>query len=170
MSRELLRDLAHPTAAPAVEPPAADKGRVAVEIVRSTARAHLVKSADGREAWIQARWLKNGSVAAETFNRQAAEMASRARDLATRKEWKNAFHNIGAPVRETEKAVAIEARWHEPNTDQSGKRLVWFPKSQIKDGAVPGWLIEAKARELREAISRQYAAFKIELAGREFWL
>ena len=51
-------------------------------------------------------------------------------------------------------------------TDQVVRRLAWFPKSQIKDNAVPGWLIDAKAAELQEEERQHYPfTLSIEIDG-----
>lgn len=136
------------------------KAKVKVEIVKSTEKAHLVKSEDGRECWIQKRWLSADSMVNETtFNRGAVSIEERAAEAERRKaateaarNFKNDLHPV-AVARESEKAIACEAEWSvAANDDFGGKRLVWFPKSQVKDNCVPGWLILAKARELAEAV------------------
>jgi len=62
--------------------------------------------------------------------------------------------------KETEKAICvIVALKHNDNGEhmfvdgKSGffkKVTAWFPKSQIKDGEVPAWLVASKKQELRE--------------------
>lgn len=155
------------------KPPAQDKS-TSVEVVRSTDKAHLVRDAEGREAWIQKRWLRaDGTVNSATFSRQAAEKATRLADKAAKGAADRAFKNDLHPVmaaRESEKAIAVEARWENFASDQSGKRLVWFPKSQVKDGKVPGWLIQAKAKEMRDALTSSSTAFEIDISGFKFIL
>ncbi len=142
-----------------------------ITIVRSTAKAHLVQAADGRQGWIQARSLKaDGSVNAPTFDKAAAEFAGRVQARAEAAAFANGLHPIGAVERESERAVAVQARWQEHGSEQQGTRLVWFPRSQIVDGQVKGWLIEAKARELRESITRMSVTFEISLCGQTFWM
>lgn len=50
--------------------------------------------------------------------------------------------------KETEKALSFVA------IVQDGQAIrevpFWFPKSQVKDGKLPGWLVKKKVQELRE--------------------
>lgn len=142
---------------------------IKVEIVKSTAKAHLVES-DGRKAWIQKRWLReDGTVNAKTFERQAAEQNALEKVKKADQEFKSSLHELGPVERETEKAIAIKAYWHEEHTDQAGSCLAWLPKSQIQGGQAPGWLLNAKARELPSRITNsQGAYFNIRLAGIDF--
>lgn len=125
--------------------------RIAVEIVRSTTKAHLVKDASGRETWIQARWLKeDGTVSADTFERGAAAKAERVEAAAAARLFRESHHLIKI-ARETEKAIAAEVILETPGGFET-PTLVWFPKSRAEllgDGtaAVPGWMILAKEEE-----------------------
>jgi hypothetical protein len=140
-----------------------------VTIIKSTAKAHLVENAAGQQAWIQARWLKaDGSVSDDTFNKSASALAKSKAEAEAEKEFKNSYHPLGEISKESEKAVAIQAHWENFASEQSGSALVWIPKSQIKDGAVPGWLLQAKARELKERLTRQFTTFEIVIAGKFF--
>lgn len=126
------------------------KTRTKVAVERETKKALLVVGGDGRKAWIQRRWLAaDGTVAEETFEKAAASLAGRDQERADFAAWKNAFHPIGPVVRETEKAVAVEAVIACETTDQTARVLCWFPKSQLRDGQAPGWLILAKAEQAR---------------------
>lgn len=123
--------------------------RVEVEIVRSTKKAHLVKAADGRECWIQKRWLgEDGTVSAKTFDRGSEDLERDNEFKKAHAEFKNSRHGV-VIERETEKAIACKAVFSvSSNDDFGGERLVWFPKSQVVDGSVPGWLLFAKASDL----------------------
>jgi hypothetical protein len=142
-----------------------------VTIVTSTAKAHLVADAAGRQGWIQNRSLKaDSTVNTTTFDKAAAEFTGRVQAKAEAAAFANDFHLIGLVQRETDKAIAVQADWDEHCSDQSGKSLVWFPKSQLVDGQAKGWLIEAKARELRERLTRMNATFEIAIGNNTFWM
>lgn len=131
------------------------KKRIKVKIERSTAKAHLIVASD-RKAWVQRRWLDEEETVSEaTFNRQADEFEARREMLKqvrdTDREFKNGLHSVRIE-RETEKAIACRADFEDGSCTIDGQRLAWFPKSQVKEGKVPGWLILAKARDLAENI------------------
>jgi hypothetical protein len=55
--------------------------------------------------------------------------------------------------RETDRAYGVTVEIECPNTNAFKTKLVWFPKSQIKDGKVPAWLLNAKIKEINEAVN-----------------
>ena len=134
--------------------------RIAVEIVRSTEKAHLVKDAAGRTAWIQSRWMKEDhTVAAATFERGATAQAGREEQAAAARAFRESSHLIRI-VRETEKAVAAEVILVTPGGFDTPS-LVWFPKSRAElkgngTASVPGWMILAKEEEAASG----YTAFR----------
>jgi hypothetical protein len=131
--------------------------RIHVTIVRSTAKAHLIE-ADGRQGWIQKRWLKDdGTVSAETFEKSAANHAQREAARQEEREWeakerefKDTLHRVRI-VRQTEKAIATEVILRVPGGFEE-PTLVWFPKSRVAiDGdvaEVPGWMIREREWEV----------------------
>ncbi len=148
--------------------------RTAVTIVKSTDKAHLIEDDDGRQGWIQKRWLRDdNTVGTKTFDRSIESKTTREaeskrlRELAS--EFRNDFHPIKI-VRETEKAVAATASWMDGYCVNEGEQLAWFPKSQVQDGAVPGWLILAKAREIGERLignKNHYSIVVTDIGGIE---
>ena len=125
---------------------------VSITVVRSTAKAQFVQTADGRQGWVQNRSVKDdGTVTATTFDKAAAEFISRLDAKVSANKFAQAFHSI-AVVRETEKAVAIEVSVELTHTERDISRLVWLPKSQLcKEVDVvsaPGWILLAKREEL----------------------
>lgn len=137
-----------------------------VQIIKSTAKAHLVQNEEGRQAWIQARWLRaDGTVNDKTFNNGAVAIEQKKADAEADNAFANGMHEIHEIVKESEKAIALNARWENFASDQTGTALVWFPKSQIKNNSLPGWLLKAKAKELKERLTRQYTSFEIEING-----
>lgn len=132
--------------------------RTKVQIVKETPKAFLVT--DGaRQGWIQRRWLRADSTVAEaTFARAAQAFAGREAEQEAEREFRNSYHAVRV-VREAERAIAAEVVLSDCAHEQFVRRLVWFPKSQVRNGnQVPGWLIRAKLRELEEANS-EFGAF-----------
>jgi hypothetical protein len=62
----------------------------------------------------------------------------------------NAFHAITV-VFETEKAVGVNVVIEFVNAGHSKIVTVWVPKSTLKDGMAPGWLLDSKLNEARLA-------------------
>lgn len=133
--------------------------RIQVQIVRSTAKAHLI-SAEGKEGWIQARWLKaDGTVAKATFEKAVTNAEERKEAFASKREFEaaeRAFRQASHAVRvarETEKAVAAEVLLSIPGGFEE-TALVWFPKSAIEGGegvaVIPGWMIRDREERAGE--------------------
>lgn len=152
------------TAKDAIQP----KGKISVDVIKETEKAYLVQDKGGRQGWIQKRWLSDGFVKADTFNKAATEIEERKSAKQELKDFDNSYFEL--PIeRESEKAIGINVRWTEEITDQSGNRMMWFPKSQVRNGGVPGWMIRKKIVELRETITSQYGAwFEFSFAGFHF--
>lgn len=125
------------------------KGRVKVEVVKETDKALLIQDKDGREGWIQKRWRReDGTVSTETFDKSHQEFKARKESRAAGVAWRNSFHQV-AIARETEKAVAVEADVEIANLEKSTRRTLWIPKSVMKDGGVPGWILDKKVQEMK---------------------
>lgn len=125
--------------------------RIQVQIVRETPKALLI-AANGHEGWIQRRWLAaDSTVSVSTFNKAAAKSAARRADNTSIRAWKDAYHPV-AVVGETEKAVLCNASMEiyiaASSMARGHKEGVWFPKSLLRDGAAPGWLLLKKSAEL----------------------
>lgn len=106
-----------------------------------------------RKGWIQGRWFTPtesdtiGVVSTKTFERAAREFAEREAARNEAREAREAFYRIPV-VRETDKAVAAPVGFENVFTEWSGEKMIWFPKSVLRDGAAPGWMILQKLREL----------------------
>lgn len=119
-----------------------------VTIERETAKAYLVADSQGRQGWIQKRWLRDGQVNSETFEKAVATQEKEAAWKERCAAWKEDFHPVTV-TRETEKAIAIEIVFERCDGEKEISRFMWFPKSQVRNGnEVPGWLLAAKNREL----------------------
>jgi len=140
--------------------------RISVEIVRETPKAKLVKAADGRQAWMQSRWVREDLTVAEaTFAKNAAELAAKQDREQARRDFRDSMVEFEI-ARQTEKGVAallpVEFAGSEDQV------VVWFPKSQGQPGEaegrakMPGWLVERKIEEAIENFrpSGGYAAHR----------
>lgn len=125
-----------------------------VEIVKESAKgALLVKAADGRTAWLLPKSVKDGQVNLATFEKKAQAVAEKQTASAEVEAFKNSYHSVTF-CQETEKACKTHGYGYRcldmhDDLDVDFCEAVWIPKSQIVDGKVPGWLILAKARDLR---------------------
>jgi hypothetical protein len=143
--------------------------RTTIEIIRDTEKAKLVKCGD-KQAWLPHRWVRDDlTVKTETFEKSAIEFARTETARNEAQEFKNGMHDLLTIERENDKAVAINASIYEECTDQQITRLVWFPKSQVKNNQAPGWLFLAKANDLRERVRMPAGgAYTVSLAGMDF--
>ena len=130
--------------------------RTKVKIEKETKKAYLIADESGAKGWIQKRWLAaDCTVAVKTFERAVKNFKERAASYAEAREWLNSYHTIKSVKRETEKAVAVEANFDAYNLERDFSRLIWIPKSLLKNMAVPGWFIAKKVREVAENLTEQ---------------
>ena len=131
--------------------------RIEVSIVRETPKALLVKNGD-REGWIQRRWLRteDNTVNRDTFERSAQRKQQQVESDQCLRDYKNSYQPLGKIIRESAKAVMVNASVEIIDIEKVLTRGVWFPKSQLNETGtkIKGWLILAKARDLREELSR----------------
>jgi len=131
--------------------------RLKVEIEKSTAKAHLIKDSEGRIGWIQKRWLaEDSTVSVKTFEKAVSNYKERAEIRSEAREWSNARHKIIEIAKETAKAIAVKASFDAYDVERTVHRLVWIPKSLIKNGAVPGWWMAKKIDELKHEFYDRY--------------
>lgn len=121
----------------------ADKGEaVEVHCFSKKWDSARCKRADGEVVWLSFKNLENtGPVSDEVASALAAE----------RKTWRaetTEMLKLCQPRWESAKAVGIDAEVENVMADFSSTVRVFLPKSQIKNGAAPRWLIEAKLVEI----------------------
>ena len=143
--------------------------KIKVEIEKSTAKAHLIKDAEGRVGWIRKRWLSaDSTVSVKTLEKAVVNYKERQDIRAEAKEWSTACHRIVEIAKETVKAVAVNAVFDAYNIERTIYRLLWIPKSLIKNGGVPGWFIAKKVNELEhEFYDRHQTGMMLDYVGIE---
>jgi hypothetical protein len=128
--------------------------RIQVSIVKETKKALLVRAQGTQlEGWIQRRWFdaETSTVAASTFDRAVAARAeyvaaARAERDAER-EFREGYHALPTPARETERALGFRVGVAVASS-LATTRMIWIPRSVLRDGMAPGWILIAKAREI----------------------
>lgn len=134
--------------------------RIKVEVEKSTPKAHLVKDAAGRTGWIQKRWLKDDfTISATTFEKAVAYIAEKAAVREAAKQFNDAYHTLAKVVKETEKAVAVEAVLDFCDVEKYSHKMLWIPKSLIKNGAVQGWFVIKKIEELLDEYREDFSRY-----------
>lgn len=128
--------------------------RITVSILKKTPKACLVE-ANGRKGWLQSRWVKeDGTVKEETFTKAADKFDALQKAEEEDRIWREAYHSVGAPTRETEKAILIKVSCEEFVSDQLITRDIWFPKSLMRnENEFPGWFIRKKVAELKDQLA-----------------
>ena len=130
--------------------------RTKVTIEHETQKAYLILDSKGRKGWIQKRWLAADSTVTEKTMCKADGNLKRCQEAEDEaKEWANSFHKILKIERETEKALAIKVNFDAYNLERDFGRLIWIPKSLIRDMAVQGWFLAKKIREAAEELTEQ---------------
>lgn len=118
-----------------------------VDVIRSTAKAHLV-SVEGHEIWVQSRSLKSDGTITQTAFDSGVAFKSKCEAKA---ESNSSFYDLPAANWESDKAVGVKVKAFEESTDCEFKEMLFFPKSVLKDGRAPGWIIQKK---LDEAVTK----------------
>lgn len=144
--------------------------RIVVTVERESAKgALLVKDAEGRLAWVQGRSYKDGEVNAQLFekhvqartdwadNKKAAEESAKA--------FRDDFHEVVVSW-ESEKAIGLDgwfAYTSDPDTGKVGR--IFVPKSVMRDGKVPGWILIAKVKDKLQEFQGGKNHFKLCCEG-----
>lgn len=80
------------------------------------------------------------------------EVKSKKKMAEESKIFRNGYHTLENLVRETEKAAAISISFETVHTEKIIRRLLWLPKSLLKDARAPGWFLLKKVDEIAEEI------------------
>jgi len=131
--------------------------QISLTLVRETEKAALMQDAEGRKGWLRFASVKGtmdtGFTAnAATFEKAVASYVERTEAARADRDWKSDFHEI-TTIRETEKAVAVQVAFDCDRIDTTMTRTAWIPKSVLRDGKAPGWILEAKAREAKAELT-----------------
>lgn len=145
--------------------------RINVAVIRETQTSALVRTESGQEIWVTKKALKGSTITQAALNSGLAFKKKQEEDaahIAAEREWADVLHFVGAPLKESEKAMGFSAVIDCVDTDRNLQTVIWFPKSQIRENHVPGWLIVAKIRETLGRLTNS-GTLQLEFAGRVFW-
>ena len=144
--------------------------RILVEIKKSTEKAHFVET-DGRQCWIPKRWLRDdGTMRRETFDSKTADREEKqkawVKSNKESRDFRNGLHEVKVS-RQSEKSIACEVEFEDGSGTINGKRFAWFPKSQVRNGKVPGWMILSRAEEVARKLigDKNHYSITIESIG-----
>jgi len=130
--------------------------RIKVTIEKETQKAFLITDGQNK-GWIQRRWLgADSTVSEKTFEKSVNNYAEQKKNFEESKEWSNSYHRIIKVEKETDKALAVKINLDSYNIERDFKRLLWIPKSLVKDLTVPGWFIIRKVRELIDGFYEEH--------------
>lgn len=65
------------------------------------------------------------------------------------KDYANSYHKVNV-IKETDKAVGVPVHVDYADAEKSVQDLVWVPKSALRDGHAPGWLLNKRLDEITE--------------------
>lgn len=134
--------------------------RTKVQIERQTQKAYLVSDNSGRRGWIQKRWLSaDNTVAEKTLVKADENCRARQAAYSEAKVHSESLHAITKKVRETEKALAVEVILEFCDVEKIVDKMIWIPKSLVKDNSVPGWFVIKKLNELLEEYRMNFSRF-----------
>jgi hypothetical protein len=112
----------------------------------------LLKTNDGKTAWIHKRWIRaDGTLTAA--GTKAMENAKSADDRRAEKKAENdALIALADFDRETEKAFGYRVSVTCVHTDQSKSAMVWMPKSMMNGNQAHSWLVRKKTEEAKASL------------------
>jgi hypothetical protein len=126
---------------------------VAVEIIKETVKAKLVKTESGQQCWIQNRSFKDGLVSEKVIKSSVERFEKFKEKKQEQIEYNNSLQQLDT-VWQSEKAIAIDVKaefaqasscWHVKT------KRIFFPKKLCKEidneWYAPGWLIASKFKE-----------------------
>lgn len=114
-----------------------------IDIIRTNDKgtASLCRDDQGREGWVQTRWIKDSQVSDRVWTQAVDEQAERAARRNADREFKDAYHTVKV-AGETDKAIRCDLVLDLTNVEKEVAVSVWFPKSMLDgEGRVPGWMI-----------------------------
>lgn len=128
--------------------------------LKETPKALLLEK-EGAQFWIQKRWMREDGTLTE-----AGEKAYNTAKNAPKVKESDINISKEKPDYESEKALGYDSRVlvnyeaYSPNgreyTKQFEKKVrIFIPKSMIKNGAIPGWLIQKKIKEIKELVAKE---------------
>lgn len=128
--------------------------RVPVEIIEMRPRAMRVRiSGTDNVVWIQRRWFDADSstitaaVAEAAVAEHAAWRAEQRADRDAEREFREGYHALPTPARETERALGFRVGVAVASS-LATTRMIWIPRSVLRDGMAPGWILIAKVSEI----------------------
>lgn len=125
--------------------------KIAVTEIKRTPKAILVEK-DGKQAWVQNRSFKDGTVEEKVFNKGVEWLESKKEYDKLEKERKNSWVTLDKEV-ETEKAFGARFWIDFCDLEKDRKEVVWFPKSQANPAngnQFKGWLVDKKIEEVKD--------------------
>jgi len=133
--------------------------RVKVKIERETKKAYLI-AAGNHKGWIQKRWLRSDStVSVKTFENAVKNYNEQESSRKEAKQFANEYHKILGIEKETEKAIAVKLVLDFCDVEKTQNKLLWIPKSLIKDGAVQGWYVTKKMQEILDEYRMDFSRY-----------
>jgi len=140
--------------------------RTKVTIEKETKKAYLIKDAAGSLGWIQKRWLAaDSTVSAKTFERAAADYTERQIAYKEGKIWNDSYHTIITIAKETEKAIAVNVTLDFCDAERNQNKLMWIPKSLVKENGVPGWFIMRKLQDILSEYRQDFSRYGSVIIG-----
>ena len=134
--------------------------RTKVQIEKQTKKAYLIFDESGRRGWIQKRWLAaDNTVAEKTLAKAEENYKARQTAYAEAKVHSESLHAITKTVRETEKALAVEVTLEFCDVEKIADKMIWIPKSLVKNNSVPGWFVSKKLNELLEEYRMNFSRY-----------
>jgi hypothetical protein len=109
---------------------------------------------------------EDGTISAAMLEKKSAEIKAEQESAARASAFKNGYHELARIDEETEKAVGIKVTFDLCDVEKDAARTLWFPKSMMKDGKFPGWMIckkfyeagdELRARNLGSVLDPEFS-------------
>lgn len=129
-----------------------------IEIAKQTEKAYLLKK-DGVEFWVQKRWYKEDEGELTPAGLKEFERKKEEKEWAD--NWKKEYETKQKKIKvrggytqpekadyESEKALGYDFIIDFIDAEKTIKHRVFIPKSVIKDGVIPEWIINKKMDEI----------------------
>jgi hypothetical protein len=129
------------------------------ELLEATPKAYKLKK-DGKTFWIQKKWMReDGTLTPAGQNAFEQSMTDVEKAEAKAKWQKGVPVPTAKPDWESDNAYGYDVNLDFYDIEKDIRHRIFIPKSVIKDGYIPRWLIQKKIEEIEQKYSRSGGFF-----------
>lgn len=143
-----------------------NNGKEEIQIEKETRKALLIKKS-GKTFWIQKKWMrKDGTLTPageQAFKNASTDEEKKKRETERKEKWEKGVSIPRNPDYESDKAYGFDLNLDFYDRDRNVRHRLFIPKSVIKNGRIPSWLLKKKFEEIEEKYPySRYGGFNVD--------